>query len=68
MAFDQSNLRHKFETVTNSQENIQTLSLWLIHHKNHHKKIIETWQSVISKCESLPLFFPDYRKSDMHSL
>lgn len=51
MAFDPSVLQHKFETVTNSQENIQTLSLWLIHHKNHHKKVVETWHKLLIKCE-----------------
>lgn len=35
------------EDVTNSQESIQSLSLWLIHHRNHHKKIVDAWHQVL---------------------
>lgn len=55
MAVDENALLQKFESVSNSQESIQSLSLWLLHHKNHHKRIVETWVKVLSKCKFRPV-------------
>ena len=49
---DEQNLEKKFLNLTNSQESIQTLSLWVLHHKNHHKKIIQVWFKILEKGES----------------
>lgn len=46
---DEQNLEKKFLNLTNSQESIQTLSLWVLHHKNHHKKIIQVWFKILEK-------------------
>ena len=65
MAVDETTLLNKFDSVSCSQENIQSLSLWLIHHKNHHKKIIETWHNVLVKCESCQLLIFLIQKLDV---
>lgn len=43
------NLEKKFQGVTNTQDSIQTLSLWLLHHKAHHQKIVAAWMKVLQK-------------------
>ena len=46
---DEQNLEKKFIGLTNSQESIQTLSLWALHHKNNYKKIIQVWLRILEK-------------------
>ncbi len=36
-------LKRKFQALNNTQDSVQTLSLWIIHHKNHYRQIIELW-------------------------
>lgn len=42
--FNEANFVKKLQNVTRSQDSIQTLSLWILHHRNHYKKIIAEWQ------------------------
>ncbi|XP_053952849.1 regulation of nuclear pre-mRNA domain-containing protein 1B [Anastrepha ludens] len=42
-AFSESALLKKLEELNSSQQSIQTLSLWLIHHRKHHAPIVKTW-------------------------
>ncbi|GFW67822.1 regulation of nuclear pre-mRNA domain-containing protein 2 [Trichonephila clavipes] len=42
-------LEKKFQGATNTQDSIQTLSLWLVHHKAHHQKIVSAWMKVLQK-------------------
>ncbi|XP_055841982.1 regulation of nuclear pre-mRNA domain-containing protein 1B [Episyrphus balteatus] len=42
-AFTESALLKKLQELNSSQQSIQTLSLWLIHHRKHHQAIIKTW-------------------------
>lgn len=44
-------LEKKFQGVTNTQDSIQTLSLWLVHHKAHHQKIVAAWMRVLQKAK-----------------
>lgn len=46
---DEQNLEKKFLSLTNSQESIQTLSLWALHHRNNYKKIIQVWFKILEK-------------------
>lgn len=41
----------KLEDLNNSSQSIQTLSLWLIHHRKHHEDIVKIWyrELLISK-------------------
>ena len=34
-------------SVTNTQDSIQSLSLWIIHHKMHHMRIVELWYKAL---------------------
>ena len=43
MSLNESSLEKKLSVVTNSQDNIQSLSLWILHHKTHYKRIIQIW-------------------------
>ncbi|XP_030570639.1 regulation of nuclear pre-mRNA domain-containing protein 1B [Drosophila novamexicana] len=43
-AFTESALLKKLSELNPSQQSIQTLSLWLIHHRKHHTVIVQTWQ------------------------
>ncbi|ALC43911.1 CG9018 [Drosophila busckii] len=42
--FTESALLKKLHELNTSQQSIQTLSLWLIHHRKHHAVIVQTWQ------------------------
>lgn len=56
----ETNLEKKFLGVTNTQDSIQSLSLWIIHHKAHCKKIIDVWMKVLKKAKishRLTLFY-----------
>ena len=43
MSFSGSTLEKKLSELSNSQQSIQTLSLWLIHHRKHAKTVVEVW-------------------------
>lgn len=42
-SFNEENLMRKLDQCTPTQESIQTLALWIIHHKNHHQLIAKLW-------------------------
>lgn len=46
---NESNVEKKFQGVTNTQDSIQSLSLWVIHHKTHNEKIVALWFKVLKK-------------------
>lgn len=41
--FTEGALVKKLVDLNASQQSIQTLSLWLIHHRKHHQVIVKTW-------------------------
>lgn len=41
----------KLQDVNNSSQSIQTLSLWLIHHRKHHVQIVKIWLRELLKSE-----------------
>lgn len=41
--FTESALSKKLADLNSSQQSIQTLSLWLIHHRKHHAAIVKVW-------------------------
>lgn len=54
MSFSEASLLKKFQELNNTQQSVQTLSLWLIHHRKHSEKIVKTWVKELvnsSKCE-----------------
>jgi regulator of Ty1 transposition protein 103 len=46
--FFESTLESKLEDLNTSQQSIQTLSLWLIHHRKYAKKIVAMWKKVLT--------------------
>ncbi|GIY26769.1 regulation of nuclear pre-mRNA domain-containing protein 1B [Caerostris darwini] len=44
-------LGKKLSELNNSQQSIQTLSLWLIHHRKHHKSIVQVWFKELKKAK-----------------
>jgi len=48
-SFSVSALEKKISELTNSQQSIQTLSLWCIHHRKHAKTICQTWIQEMKK-------------------
>ncbi|CAG5134582.1 unnamed protein product [Candidula unifasciata] len=50
-SFSDSNLVKKFAELNNTQQSIQTLSLWLIHHRKHSKTIVQIWYRELEKAK-----------------
>lgn len=48
-AFTESALVKKLLDLNSSQQSIQTLSLWLIHHRKHHSNIVKSWFKEMQK-------------------
>lgn len=47
--FSEAALEKKLAELNNSQQSIQTLSLWLIHHRKHHVNIVKIWLKEFNK-------------------
>lgn len=41
--FNEENFLKKLENLTPTQESIQSLALWIIHHKINHEPIVKNW-------------------------
>ncbi|CAM1154544.1 Uncharacterised protein g11281 [Pycnogonum litorale] len=48
-AMNEASFEKKLSNVTNTQDGIQTMSLWIIHHRIHYKKIVEIWLKVLKR-------------------
>lgn len=48
-SFSEESLEEKLADLNQSQQSIQGLSLWLVHHRKHHSKIVSTWQRELYK-------------------
>ncbi|KAL8602315.1 hypothetical protein ACOMHN_022828 [Nucella lapillus] len=48
-SLNEENVEKRLMSVTNSQDSIQSLSLWIIHHKTHHTRIAELWYKIMKK-------------------
>lgn len=44
-------IEKKLMSFNNSQDSVQALSLWVMHNKSHHQKIVDTWLKVLRKCK-----------------
>ncbi|XP_053570382.1 regulation of nuclear pre-mRNA domain-containing protein 1A isoform X2 [Bombina bombina] len=51
-AFSEAALEKKLSELSNSQQSVQTLSLWLIHHRKHSKVIVTVWDRELRKAKS----------------
>ncbi|XP_074644345.1 regulation of nuclear pre-mRNA domain-containing protein 1B-like [Tubulanus polymorphus] len=50
-SFSESSFIKKLSDFNSSQQSIQTLSLWLIHHRKHAKTIVQVWGSELQKAK-----------------
>lgn len=53
-------IEQKLVLFNSSQESVQAMSLWIMHNKSHHQKIVDTWLKVLKKSDSkhkLTLFY-----------
>ena len=48
-SFAEANLVKKLSDLNNTQQSIQTLSLWLIHHRKHASSIVKIWHRELAK-------------------
>lgn len=49
MAFTEQGLRGKLAELNSTQQSIQTLSLWLIHHRKHADTYVPIWNTELRK-------------------
>ncbi|XP_076157726.1 regulation of nuclear pre-mRNA domain-containing protein 1A-like [Alosa pseudoharengus] len=49
--FSEAALEKKLSELSNSQQSVQTLSLWLIHHRKHSKAIVSVWYNELKKAQ-----------------
>ncbi|XP_029298352.1 regulation of nuclear pre-mRNA domain-containing protein 1A-like isoform X2 [Cottoperca gobio] len=50
-AFSEAALEKKLSELSNSQQSVQTLSLWLIHHRKHSRTIVSVWINELKKAQ-----------------
>lgn len=50
-AFSEAALEKKLSELSNSQQSVQTLSLWLIHHRKHSRIIVSVWDRELRKAK-----------------
>uniref|UniRef100_A0A8D0H948 Regulation of nuclear pre-mRNA domain-containing protein 1A n=1 Tax=Sphenodon punctatus TaxID=8508 RepID=A0A8D0H948_SPHPU len=50
-AFSEAALERKLSELSNSQQSVQTLSLWLIHHRKHSPLIVTVWERELRKAK-----------------
>ncbi|XP_069586605.1 regulation of nuclear pre-mRNA domain-containing protein 1A isoform X3 [Ranitomeya imitator] len=50
-AFSEAALEKKLSELSNSQQSVQTLSLWLIHHRKHSGVIVSVWDRELRKAK-----------------
>uniref|UniRef100_A0A9J7XQE2 Regulation of nuclear pre-mRNA domain containing 1B n=1 Tax=Cyprinus carpio carpio TaxID=630221 RepID=A0A9J7XQE2_CYPCA len=48
-SFSESALEKKLSELSNSQQSVQTLSLWIIHHRKHASFIVRVWHRELKK-------------------
>lgn len=51
-SFSESALEKKLSELSNSQQSVQTLSLWIIHHRKHAAAIVRVWHKELKKAKS----------------
>ncbi|XP_061113674.1 regulation of nuclear pre-mRNA domain-containing protein 1B [Conger conger] len=50
-SFSESALEKKLSELSNSQQSVQTLSLWIIHHRKHASLIVRVWHRELKKAK-----------------
>jgi hypothetical protein len=50
LAFNERNFSAKLDAVAPTQDSIQSLGLWILHHKFHHEAICRIWLDKLTDC------------------
>jgi len=64
-SFSEAALIKKLAELNASQQSIQTLSLWLIHHRKHYQNIVKVWQKELMNGKFFKVNNVDH-SSDVH--
>lgn len=48
---DEASVEKKLMGVKSTQESIQSLCLWALHHKAQHDSIVRIWLNILKKCK-----------------
>lgn len=51
-SFSESALEKKLTELSSSQQSVQTLSLWIIHHRKHSALIVKVWHRELKKAKT----------------
>ncbi|XP_027021467.1 regulation of nuclear pre-mRNA domain-containing protein 1B isoform X4 [Tachysurus fulvidraco] len=51
-SFSESALEKKLSELSSSQQSVQTLSLWIIHHRKHSGTIVRVWHKELKKAKT----------------
>lgn len=51
--FNERNFSSKLDAVMPTQDSIQSLGLWILHHKFNHEAICRIWMDKLNDCEYL---------------
>ncbi|CAK6951164.1 regulation of nuclear pre-mRNA domain-containing protein 1B [Scomber scombrus] len=51
-SFSESALEKKLSELSSSQQSVQTLSLWIIHHRKHSGLIVKVWHRELKKAKT----------------
>ncbi|KAJ7360502.1 Regulation of nuclear pre-mRNA domain-containing protein 1A [Desmophyllum pertusum] len=51
-SFSTATLEKKLSDLSNTQHSVQTLSLWLIHHRKHAKAVVQAWYKELTKART----------------
>jgi len=55
--FSDENFLKKLDRVQPTTESIQSLALWIMHHKSHHEVICRLWFKKLGEGKFKPLFY-----------
>ncbi|CAN0280644.1 unnamed protein product [Lampetra planeri] len=50
-SFSESALEKKLSELSNSQQSVQTLALWLIHHRKHSRSVVQVWHRELKRAK-----------------
>ena len=54
---NQKAFERKLQNMSSTQDSIQTVSLWMIHHKKHAEDMVAVWQEQLKKGSALIIVF-----------
>lgn len=56
-AINEAGVEKKMQGINNTQDGIQSMALWIIHHKANHEKIVDIWFKMLKKGMALKVIY-----------